>query len=91
MREISSVQAEMKAAMDREMMLDAFRLAEETGVPIARWPRGEARRLAARLAGNLGDTRLADALHCLNWRADRGNPEFYFQALFARMRWAPIA
>lgn len=86
---MSSVLAEVKAAMDRGFMLDAWKIAEESGVPLQQWPQGDARRLASRLASNLGNGRLGYALDYLNWRADRQNPKWYFQALFSRGRWTP--
>lgn len=88
-RDMSSVIADVQAAMKRGMMLDAWEIARESGVPLEKWPQGQPRRLAARLASSLGNARLGDALHWLNWRENRQDPSLYFQALFARGRWTP--
>lgn len=83
-RDINSVLPEIKAAMDRERMLDAWELAQATGLPLEEWPQGEARRQAARLVSNLGNDRLCRTLDWLNWRADRKHPRWFFHALFTR-------
>lgn len=84
---MSVVVAAVKAAMEGGRMLDAWQLAQESGVALADWPHGEARREAAALASNLGNGRLSQALDWLNWRHDRAHPKWYFHALFARTAW----
>lgn len=84
---MSAVLAGVKAAMEEGRMLDAWEFARGAGVALADWPHGEARREAAALASNLGNSRLAQALDWLNWRQDRRHPKWYFHALFARTAW----
>ncbi|MCW1923792.1 tetratricopeptide repeat protein [Luteolibacter arcticus] len=86
-REMSMVTAGIKAAMEDGRMLDAWQVAQESGVALAAWPHGEARRQAAALATHLGDARLGQALDWLNWRAERSHPTWYFRALFPRTAW----
>lgn len=75
--------------MQSGRMLDAWRLAEGTGIALEKWQPGEARRVAAMLASSLGANRLSLALDWLNWRADRQDPEYFLHGLFSRMRFTP--
>jgi tetratricopeptide (TPR) repeat protein len=84
---MTAVLAGAKAAMEEGRMLDAWEIAQASGVALADWPHGEARREAAALASNLGSSRLAQALDWRNWRQDRRHPKWYFHALFARTGW----
>lgn len=78
---------EMIEAATREgRILDAWELAQKSGLPLRDWPAGNARRQAAILAHSLGAHRLSNALDWLNWRADRHQPNRYHQALFTRLR-----
>lgn len=76
------------AAVEQGRMLDAWEIARSSGLELAAWPHGEARRLAANLATTLGDSRLGRALDWLNWRQDRDHPTWYFRALFLRAAWS---
>jgi cellulose synthase operon protein C len=70
-------------------MLDAWGIANSTGVPLEKWPKGAPRRAAARLANTLGAGRLGRTLDILNWRDHRDHPRYFFQALFGRIRHTP--
>jgi tetratricopeptide (TPR) repeat protein len=70
-------------------VLDAWRMVEATGLPPKDWPCGEALHTVAGLVGSLGAHRLRSALEWRNWRADRANPRFFYQALFGRLRSVP--
>lgn len=82
--EMSETVAAVAAAVEDGRMLDAWEKAQASGVDLAAWPHGVARRTAARLASNLGNRRLGEALDWLNWRQDRANPKWYFHALIPR-------
>ncbi|MBB5353751.1 tetratricopeptide (TPR) repeat protein [Haloferula luteola] len=71
-------------------MLDAWDQAQATGILLTDWPHGDARRVAARLARSLGDSRLGFVLDGLNWRADRQNPKWFFHSLNLRSAWLSI-
>lgn len=81
-------QAELEALLKAGMMLSAWKRGNEIG-PLEQWPSGKPRHLASWIAGGVGNERLASTLDCLNWRSDRANPDYYFQALFPRLRRMP--
>lgn len=85
--EITETVAAVAAAIEEGRMLDAWEMAQSSGVELAAWPHGQARRTAARLIGNLGDGRRGQLLDWLNWRQDRANPKWYFHALNPRAAW----
>jgi tetratricopeptide (TPR) repeat protein len=84
---MSETLTSVAAAIESGRMLDAWEKAQASGVQLAAWPHGEARRIAARLIANLGDGRQGRALDWLNWRQDRAHPKWYFHALFTRAEW----
>lgn len=81
-------QDELEALLKAGKMLSAWKLGSQFG-PLGEWQPGRPRHLASWIAGGVGNERLAGALDSLNWRSDRGNPEYYFQALFPRLRRMP--
>ena len=59
-------------AIEQGRILEAWRLAEKTGVALQDWPEGDPLRQAARLASSLGASRLSRAMHWKNWRLAAG-------------------
>jgi cellulose synthase operon protein C len=78
---------QVKLAMGEGKMLEAWKIAQSTGLPLEKWPTGKPLLTAAQLAGALGGDRLSRTMHLLNWRSERENPETYFRALFVRSSW----
>ena len=74
--------------MDQGRSLAAWSLAEPLG-PLDHWRPGADLHLAAQIVHGVGATRMASAIDWCNWRADRSQPRYYHQALFARLRWRP--
>ena len=76
-------------AIEQGKILEAWQLAESTGVPLTDWPEGDPLRQAARLASSLGASRLSRAMHWKNWRLRRNDPKRFHQALFSRYHFTP--
>lgn len=70
-------------------VLDAWKLAQTCPLALHQWPAGEALQVAAGLAGALGAARLRSVLEWRNWRHQRRDPRWFFQALFSRLRFVP--
>ncbi|RYD48236.1 MAG: hypothetical protein EOP85_03950, partial [Verrucomicrobiaceae bacterium] len=86
---LDEVFPQIDRAMEEGRMLDAWRLAEATGLPLKDWPQGEPLRQASRLAGSLGAGRLGRTLRWKNWRSRRDDPRRYYHALHTRVHYTP--
>ncbi len=53
--------------------------------PLAEWPAGEPRRMAALIASRLGDRRLSVVLDYLNYRTHRNHPKFALYYHYSRL------
>lgn len=71
-------------AIEQGRILEAWQLAETTGVALQDWPEGDPLRQAARLTSWMGASRLSRAMHWKNWRLRRDDPRRYYQALLSR-------
>lgn len=89
MKAMSLPVAEVHSLLRSGKVLDAWALAQATGIRLDQWEKGEPLFVAATLAQALGAPRLRQALDWLNWRNDRKHPKWYFQALFGRLRHTP--
>lgn len=86
---LDEVFPQIEGAIKEGRMLDAWKLAEATGIPLKDWPEGETLRQASRLAGSLGAGRLGQALRWKNWRLRREDPRRYNHALHTRVHYTP--
>ncbi len=78
--------ARVQAAYDSARYLDAHEISKPLG-GLSEWEGPAARRLAGRLAANLGGHRLSSALHFTNYRRHPGDPDnllFYVYSLRSR-------
>src|SRR5262245_25747810 len=73
--------ARVRARYEQGLYLQAYEASQPLG-DLRRWRGVEARLLAGRLAGNLGNGKLGHALLTLAWCADRDHPEATYR--FAR-------
>lgn len=65
---------QIEALYDQQLCLRVYDLTKTVG-PLHRWTGASARRMAGRLAANLGGYRLSNVLHWLAWRSDRHDPD----------------
>ncbi len=81
--------SELQDLIDSGRVLDAWELSRKTDVPLEHWTKGEALGTAAKLTQYLGSSRKGRAMRWLNWRHDRKNPRWFYNALFSRADFTP--